>query len=145
MKNVSLVVVLACLGVSGVAQAQVALRCTSDDRLTTPALKQGRNAWARKCGYINPNREANLNNFNEYQVFANGCFTQSCAPRGNNCTYFVPASERAPCISGLVLIGSCTASLETDASHSLLAAVASPVTRYLWADVPGFLAMRPAA
>jgi hypothetical protein len=119
-----------------VAQAQVTLRCTSDDRLTTVAQKRGRNAWSRKCGYISTTREANLNSFNEYQVFANGCFTQPCAPKSNNCVYFVPASESAPCITGLAPVGSCDARLEGAPSDSLLAAIASPATRYLWASSP---------
>jgi hypothetical protein len=136
MMNVRLVVVLACMGASGVAQAQVALRCTSDDRLTTVTQKRGRNAWARKCGYISTAREANLNSFNEYQVFANGCFMQPCAPKVNNCTYFVPASESAPCIAGLAPVGSCDVRLEWEPSDSMLAAIASPATRYLWASAP---------
>ncbi|WNG23270.1 hypothetical protein F0U62_03920 [Cystobacter fuscus] len=136
MKDIRLVVVLACMGAAGVAEAQVALRCTSDDRLTTVTQKRGRNAWARKCGYISTTREANLNSFNEYQVFANGCFTQPCAPKSNNCTYFVPASESAPCITGLAPIGSCDARLEGAPADSMLAAIASPATRYLWAAAP---------
>jgi len=136
MKDIRFVVILACVGASGMAQAQVALRCTSDDRLTTLAQKQGRNAWARKCGYITTTREANLNNFGEYQVFANGCFTQPCAPKTNNCTFFVPASAYAPCISGLSPIGSCDARLEMEMPDALLAAIASPSTRYLWAAAP---------
>ncbi|ATB35285.1 hypothetical protein CYFUS_000697 [Cystobacter fuscus] len=136
MKDIRLMVVLACVGVSGVAQAQLALRCTSDDRLTTLAQKKGRNAWARKCGYISTTREANLNSFSEYQVFANGCFTQPCAPTANNCVYFVPASEYAPCIGGLTPVGSCDARLEGAPSDTMLADIASPATRYLWAAAP---------
>ncbi|MFY0583322.1 hypothetical protein ACN28S_61580 [Cystobacter fuscus] len=69
-------------------------------------------------------------------MFANGCFTQPCAPKSNNCTYFVPASESAPCITGPAPIGSCDARLEGAPADSMLAAIASPATRYLWAAAP---------
>ncbi|PTL75314.1 hypothetical protein [Vitiosangium sp. GDMCC 1.1324] len=137
MKDVRLVVVLACMGASGIAEAQLTYRCTSDDRLLTPAQRAGRNAWSRKCGYISATRESNLNAFSEYQVYANGCFQQPCAPKVNNCVYFVPASESAPCVSGLSPVGSCEASLDLAPGDSLLASIASPATRYLWGSAPG--------
>jgi hypothetical protein len=110
-----------CVALSSTARAQLAGRCSGDDNLT-PQQVQGRNAWARKCNYLSATKEAILNADAEYQVFANGCFQHPCSTA--NCQFFVPISASAPCVSGLILLGSCVAS------------VASPVQRYMLAAGP---------
>jgi hypothetical protein len=114
------------LGVGGTAQAQISYRCGSDDRLT-PQQAVGRNAWARKCGYISATRETSLNSDGSYQVFANGCFSQPCADRNASCTYFVPASASAPCVAGLTLVGSCWALESMHPVDRYLALIESPL------------------
>ena len=110
------------LGAGGTAQAQISYRCSSDDRLT-PQQAVGRNAWARKCGYIDTNREAALNADGSCQVFANGCFSQPCA-------YFVPASASAPCIAGLAKVGSCWALESVHPVDRYLALLDAPLSTF---------------
>lgn len=88
--------------------AQVATRCGDDDKLL-PDQVVGRNAWARKCGYIDAARESMLNSMSSYQIFSNGCFKYPCAGRNSNCANFVPASAFSPCVAGLIKIGTCYA------------------------------------
>lgn len=130
MKPLWFIVFLILNPLSSTAWAQLAGRCSGDDNLT-PQQAQGRNAWARKCNYISTTKEAVLNADGEYQVFANACFQKPCST--NNCLHFAPVSASAPCISGLILLGSCVAS------------VASPVQRYLLAEaeVPSVGPWRP--
>jgi hypothetical protein len=103
--------VLACLlfviGKSSIASAQVPItgRCT-DDQLTTLADAQGRNAWAFACGYINTNALNFYDSDGDYVVFTTGCGHAGCSP-------FIPVTATAPCIGGLVFLGSCKAGCYT--------------------------------
>lgn len=106
MKQLWLVVGLVFVGFASPSWAQLSGRCGGDDNLT-PQQVPGRNAWARKCGYISAAKEAILNADSEYQVFANGCFQYPCST--NSCQFFVPVSASAPCVAGLVMLGSCVA------------------------------------
>ncbi|GEN07479.1 hypothetical protein SAMN05443572_101503 [Myxococcus fulvus] len=110
MKQLWVVICLVTAGFASPAWAQLSGRCGGDDNLT-PQQVAGRNAWARKCNYISAAKEAILNADNEYQVFANGCFQYPCST--NNCQYFVPVSASAPCVSGLINLGSCVAHRES--------------------------------
>ncbi|WP_338871465.1 hypothetical protein [Myxococcus stipitatus] len=125
------VVWLGVVGFASPAWAQLSGRCGGDDSLT-PQQVTGRNAWARKCHYISATKEAILNADNEYQVFANGCFQYPCS--SNNCQFFVPVSPSAPCITGLVMLGSCVARAAPPPPGSLQAYLEGS-----WADGPGWL------
>lgn len=118
MKQLWLIVGLVIVGFASPSQAQLSGRCGGDDNLT-PQQVQGRNAWARKCGYISAAKEAILNADSEYQVFANGCFQYPCST--NSCLYFVPVSPSAPCVTGLVNLGTCMASTVAPPRGSVLA------------------------
>ncbi|WP_342378346.1 hypothetical protein NVS55_03145 [Myxococcus stipitatus] len=124
------VVWLGVVGFASPAEAQLSGRCGGDDNLT-PQQAPGRNAWARKCNYISEAKEAILNADNEYQVFANGCFQFPCSQ--NNCQFFVPVSPSAPCITGLVMLGSCVALAPPPPKGSLLAYLeGAPLDRPEW-------------
>ncbi|PTL75312.1 Hint domain-containing protein [Vitiosangium sp. GDMCC 1.1324] len=109
MRALLVVAVLAVTGVSSTAMAQHTARCTLDDQLTTAALGAGRNAWARKCGFITAAKEAVLNEEGEYQVFLQGCYSYPNVVAGSSCTRYVPASESEACIplDQLAKLGSC--------------------------------------
>ncbi|NOK03639.1 MULTISPECIES: hypothetical protein [Myxococcus] len=105
--------------------AQVATRCGDDDKLL-PDQVVGRNAWARKCGYIDATRESMLNSISSYQIFSNGCFKYPCAGRNSNCANFVPASAFSPCVAGLIKIGTCYAEALTPARAEVVQACGPP-------------------
>ena len=86
-------------------------RCPSWDQLSREQ-GPGRNAWARKCGYISARWETLLNLGDpesgvapEYQVFTEGCAFPERS--GGRCTRAIPYNESAACISGLTRLGSC--------------------------------------
>lgn len=118
MKNHVVLVGVLCVCSSATSWAQLATRCATDDDLS-PAQVHGRNAWAHKCGYISSGMEAYLDGEGMYQVFQNACFKNPCST--NNCPYFAPVSEYAPCVYGLVLLGTCIASVVPSESDSRLA------------------------
>ena len=136
MKTWLLLSFLVGVSISSTAWAQLSTRCSSDDRLTTAQQRQGRNAWARKCGYISATKEAMLNMDGEYQVFYNACFKYPCAPGSANCAYFAPASVSSPCISGLILLGTCSASLALPAGDTMLALSTSTESEIPWWTCP---------
>jgi len=109
MRASMFVAVFAFAGVSSTAMAQHTARCTLDDQLTTTTLAQGRNAWARKCGFITAAKEAYLNSEGEYQIFLEGCYSFPALPAGSTCTKFVPATESAACVplTDLSKLGTC--------------------------------------
>ena len=92
---------------SSPVSAQMSARCSVDDVLTSYTLGRGRNAWARKCGYISAAKENYLNTEGEYQVFYNGCSAYPYSPTTATCQMFVPVSEYDPCVPGLILLGTC--------------------------------------
>ncbi|MFY0583326.1 hypothetical protein ACN28S_61600 [Cystobacter fuscus] len=67
MKTLLSIAVLASVCISSIAEAQLGYRCSLDDQLGTAELGRGRNAWARKCGFIKPTKEAFLNGEGEYR------------------------------------------------------------------------------
>ncbi|WP_141332342.1 Hint domain-containing protein [Myxococcus sp. AB025B] len=107
MKRLSYLVVLACAVLSTTASAQLSTRCFTDDQLTTYTLSQGRNNWSFKCGYITQAKRDFLNSEGEYQVYASGCYSFAATGPTATCTFFIPADENAPCIAGLVKLGTC--------------------------------------
>ncbi|QSQ11379.1 Hint domain-containing protein [Myxococcus landrumensis] len=107
MKRLSSLLVLACAMLSTTASAQLSTRCFTDDQLTTPALAQGRNNWAHKCGYITVAKRDFLNSEGEYQVFSGGCFAFASSGPTATCSFFIPADVNAPCIGDLVKLGTC--------------------------------------
>jgi len=101
-------VFVALLSASSSALAQVETRCFNDDQIINPVDAQGRNAWARKCGYIDTRREAGYNSFGDYVIFANGCHMYPNHPTGTACTFRVPLTESAPCLTFTpALLGTC--------------------------------------
>ncbi|QRK09699.1 hypothetical protein JQX13_06125 [Archangium violaceum] len=92
-------IVVAAFSISSSAWAQVETRCFQDDQILYPEQAVGRNAWARKCGYINAARETAYNSFGDYVIFASGCHTYPNHTTGTACTFRVPVSEAEPCLS----------------------------------------------
>jgi hypothetical protein len=125
MKNLIVLAGFLCVCSSATAWAQLGTRCATDDDLS-PSQVYGRNAWARKCGYISAGMEAYLDGEGMYQVFQNACFQNPCST--NNCPYFAPVSEYANCVYGLVLLGTCVASLVPSESGAMLAESFAPDT-----------------
>lgn len=113
MKNILIAFALLVTTVSGTALAQLQTRCFQDDQLVNTTLSFGRNAWAKKCGYITATREAYLNSESEYQVFSNGCYAYPAVPAGSTCQFHVPADVNAACVGGLVKLGTCVAGCYT--------------------------------
>jgi hypothetical protein len=81
-----------------IASAQIATQCASDALAAADA--QGRNAWAASCGYISAAARDFYDADGDYVVFTSGCGRAGCSP-------FVPVTATAPCVSGLVTLGSC--------------------------------------
>ncbi|WP_231511668.1 hypothetical protein [Chondromyces apiculatus] len=92
--------------------AQLEARCTLDDALNTPNAI-GRNAWARKCGYLSQAAETFYNSEGEYRVFQNACNTYPNVPPGSTCTQKAPVQESAACVQNLVILGTCMAGCYT--------------------------------
>ncbi|MCY1022763.1 hypothetical protein [Pyxidicoccus sp. MSG2] len=108
MRRVTTLFLLFCLGLPSLATAQMATRCQVDDVLALSWQWTGRNAWARKCGYITVTKEAFLNAEFEYQVFFNGCAAYpNLPPNSVSCEVFVPYWESAPCVTNLLKLGTC--------------------------------------
>lgn len=107
MKRISYLAFLVCAFVSTTASAQLATRCFTDDQLTTYTLSQGRNNWSYKCGYITATKRDFLNSEGEYQVYSGGCYSFYTMGATATCTFGVPADVNAPCIAGLVKLGTC--------------------------------------
>ncbi|WNG23272.1 hypothetical protein F0U62_03930 [Cystobacter fuscus] len=109
MNALSSAALLAVLGFSSTAMAQLSQRCTVDDRLLNRTVAAGRNAWARKCGFISQAKQLFLNEEGEYQVFSNGCYAYPNVVPGSSCIQNVPISELAACIplNALPALGSC--------------------------------------
>jgi hypothetical protein len=142
------VAVCAFVGVSSTAMAQHTARCTLDDQLTTTALAQGRNAWARKCGFIKPSWEAALNEEGLYQTFLQGCYSYPTLPGGSvQCTMHVPADESAPCISTEVLykLGSCPTGCVTPTQKVSFGGKPMPVPEALASGERTVTALTPSA
>jgi hypothetical protein len=102
-------VLLAVVGISSTAMAQHAERCGVDDRLLNRTVTTGRNAWARRCGFISQNKEIFLNEEDEYQIFSNGCYAYPNIRPSSTCVRHVPVSESEACIplNELYLLGTC--------------------------------------
>lgn len=72
-------------------------RC-ADDQLYTSVQAQGRNAWAKKCGYLSQQYHDMANSVEMYLVFTTGKF-------GGNPN--IPVDATKPCINGLTPLGLC--------------------------------------
>lgn len=72
-------------------------RC-ADDQLYSTAQAQGRNAWAKKCGYLTQQQHDMANTMDMYLVFTTGKY-------GGNPN--VPVESTKPCIGGLTPLGLC--------------------------------------
>jgi hypothetical protein len=109
MKTLLSVALLAVLGFSSTAMAQLTDRCWVDDVLMNQTVMFGRNAWARKCGFITAAKEAYLNNENEYLIFSNGCYSYPNVAVNSTCLIHVPISESAACVPTheLFKLGTC--------------------------------------
>ncbi|WNG23271.1 hypothetical protein F0U62_03925 [Cystobacter fuscus] len=109
MKALFPAVLLSLVGVSSTAMAQLSERCTVDDVLLNETVRRGRNAWARKCGFITATKEAYLNAENEYQTFFQGCYSYPNVAPGSSCYIHVPIYEWAACVplDQLTKIGTC--------------------------------------
>ncbi|MFY0583329.1 Hint domain-containing protein [Cystobacter fuscus] len=141
------VAVFAFAGVSSTAMAQHTARCTLDDQLTTTTLAQGRNAWARKCGFITTTKEAYLNSEGEYQIFLEGCYSYPNIPAGSTCTKFVPASETAACIplAELSKLGTCPTGCVTPGQKVSFGGKSMPVPEALASGERTVTALTPTA
>lgn len=64
----------------------------------------GRNAWAKKCGYLDSGTETILNQNSSYLEF-NGCYKSRTT--GAFCSPAIPVDVNASCISGLVIQDFC--------------------------------------
>jgi hypothetical protein len=101
-------IVVAVVSISSSAWAQVETRCFQDDQILYTAQAMGRNAWARKCGYISAARETANNTFGDYAIFSNGCHTYPNHTTGAACTFRVPIAESDPCLTFTPLyLGTC--------------------------------------
>ncbi|MFY0583323.1 hypothetical protein ACN28S_61585 [Cystobacter fuscus] len=109
MKALFPAVLLSLVGMSSTAMAQIGERCTTNDALWNETVRHGRNAWARKCGFITAAKEAYYNAEGEYQTFFEGCYAYPNVPPGSSCYMHVPASESAACIplNQLTRLGTC--------------------------------------
>lgn len=72
-------------------------RC-ANDQLFSSAQAQGRNAWAKKCGYMTQQQHDMANVMDMYLVFTTGKY-------GGNPN--VPADATKPCLGGLIPLGLC--------------------------------------
>jgi hypothetical protein len=113
---------LTTVGFSSNAMAQLSTRCFVDDVLVNTSVATGRNAWARRCGFITAAKEAFLNSESEYQVFLDGCYTYPNVVPLSSCYRHVPVSEWEACIplGNLSKLGTCPI------SYSLAAPKATP-------------------
>jgi hypothetical protein len=118
MKALLSAALLAVVGFSSTAMAQIAQRCTLDDQLVNPTVAAGRNAWARRCGFITTSKEAYLNSAFEYQVFSDGCYAYPNVIPLSTCRRHVPASESAACIplTEITKVGTCPVSFALSAT-----------------------------
>jgi len=109
MKALFPAVLLSLVGMSSPAMAQISERCRVDDVLLNETVRHGRNAWARKCGFITQRLEQYYNEEYEYVTFLQGCYSYPNVAPGSSCYIHVPASESAACVplSALVRLGSC--------------------------------------
>ncbi|ATB35286.1 hypothetical protein CYFUS_000698 [Cystobacter fuscus] len=109
MKALFSAVLLTLVGMSSTAMAQIYERCRVDDVLLNETVRLGRNAWARKCGFITPAKEAYYNAEGEYLVFFQGCYAYPNVAPGSSCYVHVPISESAACVplDQLTKIGVC--------------------------------------
>jgi hypothetical protein len=102
-------VLLALVGVPSTSMAQISERCRVDDVLLNESVRIGRNAWARKCGFITPRLEQYYNEEYEYVTFLQGCYSYPNVAPGSSCYIHVPISEAEACIplTQLSRLGSC--------------------------------------
>jgi hypothetical protein len=109
VKALSYAALLAVVGSSSTVMAQHTERCTSDDKLLNRTVVAGRNAWARRCGFISQNMELLLNEALEYVVFSAGCYAYPNIRSGSTCTRHVPIFESSACIplNELYKLGTC--------------------------------------
>lgn len=147
MRTSLFVAVLAVVGLSFPAMAQHTARCTLDDQLTTYAQAQGRNAWARKCGFITAAKEAYLNSEGEYQIFLEGCSTFPNVVAGSSCTRFIPITESAACIgvTEISKLGTCPTGCVTTTQKLAFGGKHMPVQDALKAGERTVTALTPAA
>lgn len=149
MKRALSAAVFAMVCLSPEAEAQVRDRCRMDDQLTTFELGRGRNAWARKCNYIQTRRENFLNEEAEYQIFAGACHSFPNVPRNpdgtaaTDCARYVPASEAEPCVEGLVLLGTCPVGCLTPKQKVTFGGKPMPIPEAVEAGVRTVTALTP--
>jgi hypothetical protein len=75
----------------------MSVRC-KDDQISDVSEVMGRNAWARKCGYLSADLEEGFNDWGVYFVFTDG--KKDGEPN-------IPVTEESPCILGLSGLGGC--------------------------------------
>lgn len=100
------VISILALGSAAAFADNITARCTEDQLNAADAA--GRNAWARRCGYIRPSTEAAYNEEGSYLIFTAG-------KKGGSPD--IPVVESAPCISGLTKLGACMAGCYTPSQH----------------------------
>ncbi|ATB35289.1 hypothetical protein CYFUS_000701 [Cystobacter fuscus] len=147
MRASMFVAVFAFVGISSPAMAQLATRCTLDDQLTNATLAQGRNAWARKCGFISAAKEAYLNSEGEYQVFLEGCYAYPSVIAGSSCARFIPADANAACIglNEISKLGTCVTGCLTPTQKVSFGGKHMPIPEALESGAPTVTALTPAA
>ncbi|WP_211241608.1 Hint domain-containing protein [Cystobacter fuscus] len=147
MRASMFVAVLAFVGISSPAMAQLATRCTLDDQLTNATLAQGRNAWARKCGFISAAKEAYLNSEGEYQVFLEGCYAYPSVIPGSSCSRFIPADVNAACIglTEISKLGTCVTGCLTPTQKVSFGGKHMPIPEALASGAPTVTALTPSA
>ncbi|WP_395853835.1 Hint domain-containing protein [Cystobacter fuscus] len=154
MKNVLRIAMFASMCMSSLsAEAQLKDRCRLDDQLTTTELAHGRNAWARRCGFISTKKETFLNEEGEYQIFAGACHTYPNVPidpatgKVSDCKRYVPASEFEACIptTELLLLGTCPTGCVTPSQKVSFGGKHMPVPEALASGERTITALTPTA
>jgi hypothetical protein len=98
MPFVRILITIIAILVPTLASAQAARCINTADWITNDTDANGRNAWAKKCGYIDSGTLTFLTSARMYITFVYGC---------TDCFYVAPKRETAACIYGLSNLGFC--------------------------------------
>lgn len=132
MKRVLLsLTILGCLAPQ-VASADLYTRCAEDQLSITQA--KGRNAWAKKCGFIDADEQAFYDMKALYVVFNKGSWTGNPAP-------VIPVDATKPCINGIMAAGNCKAGCYTPTQELLFGGESMSIERGYQSDQPTLTAL----
>ncbi len=132
MNRVQILLIALALLAPQIASADMYTRCAEDQLTITQA--KGRNAWARKCAYIDADEQAFYDMKALYVVFTKGSWTGNPAP-------VIPVDGTKPCINGLLPLGNCKAGCYTPTQELLFGGEPMSIERGYLSDQPTITAL----